>query len=593
MQVLNMDFKNEPPLLNSKEKTYVYLWTYAQFQQEQAEWDCVNKRLQNHGFKPVFFADPVENKNISDLVLLDKRTAAEVRVMMKTMLGDSDRRQALIQELVQSNNQLKDEAQQLMGQAGLHSRCTTEMEGLLEGVRGQVQDLEDRCLAQAVQQRDHAYRLQQDKLMAQRLAVALQLQLTNESTALGELQRKLCFAVREEERRVARQTDAFQRIHASALAQQDTPADQRVLDVIDFYETQIAKVQDDMSSRDLLGIGFRTLNGGPEGSQGSNWSAGVDVTSSFKAELKSSQAQLEETKVQREELKAEVQRLKKELETRPPTSGASTGNPSDAAAPPGQVSQEGVLCGQYQRLLIELEAILTGARAPVALLRQRAGLGQLEPQEFGWLRPTLEAWANQLAMLKELHVGLMRLSQRLMPWLPAGDHDDRRGGVAMETVWVEDLMLLVDTLLVDKATEDENDLSSPTRHSLQCMVGHFQKLFDVGSLRGVYPRMNDLYRRLAETANAMTHIRDLLGLDNKAPPSEVVNQVATISSSPMVQFHHLLAEGDLTSIIVKVKEHEEFFPAFRSLATQLMLTLDVDCLDGILPALTSLKLKSQ
>ena len=39
-------------------------------------------------------------------------------------------------------------------------------------------------------------------------------------------------------------------------------------------------------SRDLLGIGFRTLNGGPEGSQGSNWSAGVDVTSSFKAELK-------------------------------------------------------------------------------------------------------------------------------------------------------------------------------------------------------------------------------------------------------------------------------------------------------------------
>jgi hypothetical protein len=54
-----------------------------------------------------------------------------------------------------------------MGQAGLHSRCTTEMEGLLEGVRGQVQDLEDRCLAQAVQQRDHAYRLQQDKLMAQ------------------------------------------------------------------------------------------------------------------------------------------------------------------------------------------------------------------------------------------------------------------------------------------------------------------------------------------------------------------------------------------------------------------------------------------
>lgn len=34
-------------------------------QQEQVEWDDVNKLLQHHGFKPVFFADPVENGNLS------------------------------------------------------------------------------------------------------------------------------------------------------------------------------------------------------------------------------------------------------------------------------------------------------------------------------------------------------------------------------------------------------------------------------------------------------------------------------------------------------------------------------------------------
>lgn len=34
-------------------------------QQEQAEWNDVNKLLQHHGFKPVAFADPVENKNLS------------------------------------------------------------------------------------------------------------------------------------------------------------------------------------------------------------------------------------------------------------------------------------------------------------------------------------------------------------------------------------------------------------------------------------------------------------------------------------------------------------------------------------------------
>ncbi|XP_035768808.1 centrosomal protein of 70 kDa [Neolamprologus brichardi] len=76
-------------------------------QQEQVEWDDVNKRLQHHGFKPVFFADPAENKSPADLVLLDKKSAAELRTTLRVMLTDSERRQALIQELVMSNNQLK------------------------------------------------------------------------------------------------------------------------------------------------------------------------------------------------------------------------------------------------------------------------------------------------------------------------------------------------------------------------------------------------------------------------------------------------------------------------------------------------------
>lgn len=123
-------------------------------QQEQVEWDDVNKLLQHHGFKTMHFADPVENKNLSgksqwfqfcvkikvtssaigsilasvvvkvlfvvvfeneckclhvslDLVLLDKKSAGEIRMTLKTMLTDSERRQALIQELIKSNNQLK------------------------------------------------------------------------------------------------------------------------------------------------------------------------------------------------------------------------------------------------------------------------------------------------------------------------------------------------------------------------------------------------------------------------------------------------------------------------------------------------------
>lgn len=42
-----------------------------------------------------------------DLVLLDKKSATEIRMTFKTMLMDSERRQALIQELIKTNNHLK------------------------------------------------------------------------------------------------------------------------------------------------------------------------------------------------------------------------------------------------------------------------------------------------------------------------------------------------------------------------------------------------------------------------------------------------------------------------------------------------------
>ena len=67
----------------------------------------------------------------------------------------------------------------------------------------------------------------------QRLVVALQLQLTNESAARGELQRKLCLAVREQEEPAERQTDALQGVHAptarrdAPAARRDVPAEQR------------------------------------------------------------------------------------------------------------------------------------------------------------------------------------------------------------------------------------------------------------------------------------------------------------------------------------------------------------------------------
>lgn len=121
-----------------------------------------------------------------------------------------------------------------------------------------------------------------------------------------------------------------------------------------------------------------------------------------------------------------------------------------------------------------------------------------------------------------------------MPWQ---QWDGGRDSV--EAVKVEDMMLLVDTMLENTSTDDEKVgvgevsayfyecvdksrcsniscvfqvLRSPTRFTLSSMVSHFQKLFDVTSLSGVYPRMNEVYTRLGVMTNTMRNLRDVLDL---------------------------------------------------------------------------------
>lgn len=52
----------------------------------------------------------------------------------------------------------------------------------------------------------------------------------------------------------------------------------------------------------------------------------------------------------------------------------------------------------------------------------------------------------------------------------------------------------------------------PSLQTLYAIVSHFQKLFDVSSLNGVYPRMNEVYTKLGEMTNAMRNLHDLLEL---------------------------------------------------------------------------------
>ncbi|KAK9524321.1 hypothetical protein VZT92_018170 [Zoarces viviparus] len=586
--------------VHSSNTTYVYLWTSRQFQQEQVQWEDVNTLLQHHGFKPVHLADPVENKNISDLIVLDKKSAGEIRTTLRTMLTDSKRRQALIQELIKSNNTLKEEVHAHTSRAAQHSESATELEGLLDGVRTRVQDLEDRYLGKAAQQHGHAQQLQREQQEARKRCEVLEQKLSQQREEAAQLQRKLHFTVKEEERRSARQSRTFQHV-CNKVSQQNSPADQQLLDVIDFYETKMTQLLDEL----------RSVKGQPEGSQVAHQTGLKTVTPSFKTILKAYQKQQTGSKAQIEELKREVESLKQELETRLSLrdvkfykhklrllEGSKKHNnrllkeddASEISEDTRDQAREASLCAHYHHLLNEIRAVVANPSAPLRLHRQRPSSAGLDLAEFHTVLPTLEVWAQQIRLLKDLQRALNQLTARLMPWQPCdGGHN------AAEAVTVEDMLLLVDTMLENTSADDDKVLSSPTRYTLGSMVSHFQKLFDVTSLSGVYPRMNEVYSRLGETSNTMRNLRDVLHLDSRVPPAEVVNQVARLVSSTehTAGLQDVLGDADIDRIIIKVKQHEEFFPAFHALIMDILQTLGVSQLDDILPALKSLKQTAQ
>ncbi|KAJ8350475.1 hypothetical protein SKAU_G00256050 [Synaphobranchus kaupii] len=614
-------------------------------QQEQTEWDTVNRHLQHHGFKPVHFTDPMENKNPADLVLLEKKAATEIRLMLKTMVTDSERRQALIQELIQSNGQLKEEVQQQQARTLQQTQRASELQGVLDKVKAKVQELEDSYISKAAQQHVQVKQLLQDNRESEKQHQALELKLNEEKEVIAQLQRKLYFAVKEEERRVARQNQVFQQIRKRS-ARANSPADQQVMDIIDVYEAQMQELRTELKAQK-----------GDDGGKGQtapqpawkNQENHASDTSSKKALLKSYQDQLKETKAQKEELRGEILRLKQDLESRPTVRELKSykqqlkrmervvqqsrlANVEEAKADIVNTEVENIerlpapACRTYLKsackeldvqdlthlvpalklrarqaesslrlikILSAIKTTLCNPRAPLQLHKQRPSRNapneDAEGVEFEELLPTVEIWAEQLCFLKELHCALRKLVQRLLPWQPAG-------GSPTDGVRVEELLLMVDTLLEETEKSNPTEVRSPTKNSLKSMVSHFQKMFDVPSLSGVYPRMNEVYSKLGEMTNAMRNLRDVLQLDDRAPPSEVVNEVARISCSTNLtisqELQSLLGTRDIDSIIQQLEEHEEFFPAFHTLVQELLQNLGVQHLDDIVPAVCELKSRS-
>lgn len=238
-----------------------------------------------------------------------------------------------------------------------------------------------------------------------------------------------------------------------------------------------------------------------------------------------------------------------------------------------------------EKLIRNIMELLSSKDCPSAMLSE--DIFSQSSHEFhcerAWqnIVPVLRKWLNELTGLKDLEMSIRQLSSHLMPWKQAGVFQGDHKGYSR----VHRLKEAVDALCQEKRaspSEIQTD-QEPSFDHLKSIVAHFQKLFDVYSIEGIFPRMNEIYMQLGETYNSMNNMRDLLGLEPSCKSSDVVNAVAKLSKAK-----HLLMVEDLPGIIKRLDQYDEFFPAFQSLVSELKRLLRVQEMDEIITAVTAL-----
>ncbi|XP_034517809.1 centrosomal protein of 70 kDa isoform X2 [Ailuropoda melanoleuca] len=555
-------------------------------QREEAEWESINVLLMTHGLKPLSL---VKRTDLKDLIIFDRQSSQRMRHNLKTLVEETTRQQNVIQELIETNQQLKNELQLEQSRAADHQQRANDLEQIMESVKSKIGELEDESLNRVCQQQNKIKDLQKEQKALQAKCQHYKKKRMEQQETIASLQKDIYRLTKEEEERIVTQNRVFaylcKRVPHTILDRQQ-------------YKENESPSEEEKDYRSL------------------------DASPTYKGLLMSLQNQLKESKSKIDALLSEKLNLQRDLETRPTQHELrlykqqvkklekalkkniklqdliSQKKAEDLERPdePSKDNQQQALIDQrYFQVLNSINSIVHNPRAPVIIYKQSKGGAQhfnkdlVQDCGFEHLIPIIEMWADQLTSLKDLYKSLKILSAELVPWHNLKKQDENEG------IRIEDLLFIVDTML-EEVENKEKDSNMPNLKTLQAIVSHFQKLFDVPSLNGVYPRMNEVYTRLGEMNNAVRNLQELLELDSSSSLCMLVNTVGKlcrlVNEDVNEQVMQVLGPEDLQSIINKLEEHEEFFPAFQAFTNDLLEILEIDDLDAIVPAVKKLKILS-
>ncbi|XP_041533143.1 centrosomal protein of 70 kDa [Microtus oregoni] len=574
-------------------------------QQEETEWESINGLLMTHGFKPLCL---VKRTDLKDLIVFDKQSSQRMRQNLKMLMEETTRQQNMIRELIETNQQLKSELHLEQNRAAHQEQRANDLEQIMDSVKSKIGELEDESLNRVCQQQNRIKDLQKEQKLLQMRCQHYKKKRMEQEETIASLQKNIYRLTKEEEERVITQNRVFAHLCKRVP---HTVLDKQLLCLIDYYESKLRKLrtqrqckEDDSQAEEEKG--YRSLDASP----------------SYKGLLMSLQNQLKESKSRIDVLLGEKLSLQKDLENRPTEHELrlykqqvkklekalkkniklrelivqnKTDDLGKKDEPSKDSHHQALIDQRYFQVLCSINSIIHNPRAPVIIHKQSKGGAQnfnkdiVQDCGFEHLVPVIEMWADELTSLKDLYKSLKILSAALVPWHNLKKPDENEG------VKVEDLLFMVDTMLEEVENKKESP-NMPNFQTLQAIVSHFQKLFDVQSLNGVYPRMNEVYTRLGEMNNAVRNLQELLELDSSSSLCVLVSTVGKlckiINEDVNEQIKQVLGPEDLQSIINKLEEHEEFFPAFQAFTNDLLEILEIDDLDAIVPAVKKLKVLS-
>ncbi|XP_004762476.1 centrosomal protein of 70 kDa isoform X1 [Mustela putorius furo] len=552
-------------------------------QREEAEWESINMLLMRHGLAPLSL---VKGTDLKDLIVFDKQSSQRMRQNLKTLVEETARQQNMIQELIETNQQLKNELQLEQSRAADHEQRANDLEQIMESVKSKIDELEDESLNRVCQQQNIIEDLQKECRALQAKCQHYKKKRMEQQETIASLQKDIYRLTKEEEERIVTQNRVFAYLCKRVP---HTILDRQLLCLIDYYECKIRKLHKQRQYKENESL-----------SEEEKDYRSLDASPTYKGLLMSLQNQLKESKSKIDALLSEKLNLQKDLETRPTQhelrlykqqvkklekalkkniklqdliSQKKAEEPEKPDEPSKDNPQQALIDQRYFQVLNSINSIVHNPRAPVIIYKQSKGGTQhfnkdlVQDCGFEHLIPIIEMWADQLTSLKDLYKSLKILSAELVPWHNFKKQDENEG------IRIEDLLFIVDTML-EEVENKEKDSNVPNLKTLQAIVSHFQKLFDVPSLNGVYPRMNEVYTRLGEMNNAVRNLQELLELDSSSSLCVLVNTVGKlcklINENVNEQVMQVLGPEDLQSIINKLEEHEEFFPAFQAFTNDLL-----------------------